>query len=180
MSRIGKLPIDLPSGVEMTLGEGKITVKGPKGTLVREIPNGIEVAQENGQLVISRASEIKEHRELHGLMRSLIANMVEGVEKGFEKKLELVGTGYRAALQGKKLVLTVGFSHPVEFEPPEGVEFETPAANKITVRGIDKELVGNITASIRAVRKPEPYKGKGIKYENERIRRKAGKAGAKL
>lgn len=179
MSRIGKRPIDLPSGVEVTLGEGSIMVKGAKGVLERDIPNGIEVAQENTQLIITRVSDVKEHRSLHGLTRALIANMVEGVEKGFEKKLELVGTGYRAAVQGKKLVLTVGYSHPVEFEPPEGIEFETPAATRITIKGIDKEKVGNMAASVRAVRKPEPYKGKGIKYENEKVRRKAGKAGKK-
>jgi large subunit ribosomal protein L6 len=180
VSRIGKRPIDLPSGVEVTLGEGRsITVKGPKGVLNWNIPNGIEVSQESNQLSVTRASDAKEHRSLHGLTRALIANMVHGVEKGFEKKLELVGTGYRAALQGKKLVLTVGYSHPVEFEPPEGIEFETPAATRITVKGIDKEKVGTMAATIRDVRRPEPYKGKGIKYENEKIRRKAGKAGKK-
>lgn len=179
MSRIGKRPIDLPSGVEVTLGEGNITVKGAKGVLQRDIPAGISVSQENNQLIVTRASDVKQHRSLHGLTRALVANMVQGVEKGFEKKLELVGTGYRAAVQGKKLVLTVGYSHPVEFEPPEGIEFETPAATRITIKGIDKEKVGNIAATIREVRRPEPYKGKGIKYENEKIRRKAGKAGKK-
>lgn len=179
MSRIGKRPIDLPSGVEVTLGEGNITVKGAKGVLQRDIPAGISVSQENNQLIVNRASDVKQHRSLHGLTRALVANMVQGVEKGFEKKLELVGTGYRAAVQGKKLVLTVGYSHPVEFEPPEGIEFETPAATRITIKGIDKEKVGNIAATIREVRRPEPYKGKGIKYENEKIRRKAGKAGKK-
>lgn len=179
MSRIGKRPIDLPSGVEVTLGEGSIMVKGAKGVLKRDIPAGISVSREDDQLIVSRASDAKEHRSLHGLTRALIANMVQGVEKGFEKKLELVGTGYRAAVQGKKLVLTVGYSHPVEFEPPEGIEFETPAATRITIKGIDKEKVGSIAATIREVRKPEPYKGKGIKYENEKIRRKAGKAGKK-
>jgi len=179
VSRIGKRPIDLPSGVEVTLGEGNITVKGAKGVLQRDIPAGISVSQENNQLIVTRASDVKQHRSLHGLTRALVANMVQGVEKGFEKKLELVGTGYRAAVQGKKLVLTVGYSHPVEFEPPEGIEFETPAATRITIKGIDKEKVGNIAATIREVRRPEPYKGKGIKYENEKIRRKAGKAGKK-
>jgi len=161
------------------LGEGNITVKGAKGVLQRDIPAGISVSQENNQLIVTRASDVKQHRSLHGLTRALVANMVQGVEKGFEKKLELVGTGYRAAVQGKKLVLTVGYSHPVEFEPPEGIEFETPAATRITIKGIDKEKVGNIAATIREVRRPEPYKGKGIKYENEKIRRKAGKAGKK-
>mgnify|MGYP000902766448 FL=1 len=179
MSRIGKRPIDLPSGVEVTLDEGSITVKGPRGVLQRQIPAGVSVSQENGQLIVTRASDVRKHRSLHGLTRALIANMVEGVEKGFEKRLELVGTGYRATVQGKKLVLTVGYSHPVEFEPPEGIQFETPAANRIVIRGIDKEKVGNIAATIREVRKPEPYKGKGIKYEDEKIRRKAGKAGKK-
>lgn len=179
MSRIGKRPIDLPSGVEVTLDEGSITVKGPRGVLQRQIPVGITVSKENGQLVVTRASDERRHRSLHGLTRALIANMVQGVEKGFEKRLELVGTGYRAAVQGKKLVLTVGYSHPVEFEPPEGIEFETPAANRIVIKGIDKEKVGNIAATIREVRRPEPYKGKGIKYEGEVIRRKAGKAGKK-
>lgn len=177
MSRIGKRPIDLPSGVEVTLGEGSIMVKGAKGVLKRDIPAGISVSQEDNQLIVKRASDAKEHRSLHGLTRALIANMVQGVDKGFEKKLELVGTGYRAAAQGKKLVLNVGYSHPVEFEPPEGIEFETPAATRITIKGIDKEKVGHIAAAIREVRKPEPYKGKGIKYEDEKIRRKAGKAG---
>lgn len=177
MSRIGKRPIDLPSGVEVTLGEGNITVKGAKGVLKRDIPAGISVSQEDNQLIVKRASDAKEHRSLHGLTRALIANMVQGVDKGFEKKLELVGTGYRAAVQGKKLVLNVGYSHTVEFEPPEGIEFETPAATRITIKGIDKEKVGHIAATIREVRKPEPYKGKGIKYEDEKIRRKAGKAG---
>ena len=177
MSRIGRRPIDLPAGVEVTLGEGRITVKGAKGTLERGIPKGIAINKEDNRLIVTRASDIKEHRSLHGLTRALVANMVEGVEKGFEKKLELVGTGYRASMQGKKLVLTVGYSHPVEIEPPAGIEFETPAATRITIKGIDKEQVGNIAASVRAVRSPEPYKGKGIKYEGEKIRRKAGKTG---
>jgi len=177
VSRIGRRPIDLPAGVEVTLGEGRITVKGAKGTLERGIPKGIAINKEDNRLIVTRASDIKEHRSLHGLTRALVANMVEGVEKGFEKKLELVGTGYRASMQGKKLVLTVGYSHPVEIEPPAGIEFETPAATRITIKGIDKEQVGNIAASVRAVRSPEPYKGKGIKYEGEKIRRKAGKTG---
>ncbi len=179
MSRIGKQPIEVPSGVEVTLDNKMVSVKGSLGTLERAIPSGIQVNREEGQLLVTRASDQKDHRSLHGLTRALVANMVQGVSKGFERKLELVGTGYRASVQNKKLVLTVGYSHPVEIEPPMGIEFETPAANKITVKGIDKELVGNIAASIRDVRKPEPYKGKGIKYENEVIRRKAGKAGKK-
>lgn len=179
MSRIGKKPISLPKGVEVTRDGSKITVKGPKGALTQVFPEEITIVQEDNQLLVQRHSDEKKHRALHGLSRALLANMVEGVTNGFEKKLELVGVGYRAQLQGKKLVINIGFSHPVEIDPPEGIEFEVPAATKITVRGIDKQLVGNTAAHIRAVRKPEPYKGKGIKYENEVIRRKAGKAGAK-
>jgi len=179
MSRIGKKPISLPAGVEVKVDGNQVTVKGPKGTLTQKIPRGISVVQEGKEVWVMRASDSKEHRAFHGLSRALIANMVEGVTKGFEKKLELVGVGYRAQLQGKKLVISVGFSHPVEVEPPEGIEFEVPAATKITIKGIDKQLVGNTAAHIRAIRKPEPYKGKGIKYENEVIRRKAGKSGAK-
>lgn len=179
MSRIGKKPISLPKGVEVTIDGSKVTVKGPKGTLTQDIPEGISVVQEENSLLVLRSSDDKKYRALHGLSRALLANMVEGVTNGFEKKLELVGVGYRAQLQGKKLVINIGFSHPVEVDPPEGIEFEVPAATKITVKGIDKQLVGNTAAHIRAIRKPEPYKGKGIKYENEVIRRKAGKAGAK-
>jgi large subunit ribosomal protein L6 len=179
VSRIGRKPIDIPKGVEVNISENVITVKGPQGTLTRPIPSGIQVQKEESQLVVSRESDIKTHRSLHGLTRALVANMVHGVTAGFEKKLELVGTGYRAAMQGKKLVLTVGYSHPVEVDPPEGINFEAPAATRITVKGIDKEKVGNMAASIRAVRSPEPYKGKGIRYENEIVRRKAGKTGKK-
>lgn len=177
MSRIGRKPIDLPQGVEVTIAEDSIKVKGPKGTLERSIPSGVQVQQIDNQLVVNRASDVKQHRALHGLTRALVANMVQGVTTGFEKKLELVGTGYRASMQGPKLVLTVGYSHPVEIDPPAGIEFESPAVTKISVKGIDKEKVGNMAATIRAVREPEPYKGKGIKYENEVIRRKAGKTG---
>ncbi|MGE5421865.1 MAG: 50S ribosomal protein L6 [Ignavibacteriales bacterium] len=177
MSRIGRLPINLPQGVEVTIVEEAIKVKGPKGTLERSIPSGVQVQQIDDQLVVSRASDVKQHRSLHGLTRALVANMVTGVTTGFEKKLELVGTGYRASMQGPKLVLTVGYSHPVEIDPPEGIAFESPAVTKISVKGIDKEKVGNMAATIRAVREPEPYKGKGIKYENEVVRRKAGKTG---
>ena len=137
------------------------------------------VHQEGDQLLVTRPDDSKQNRALHGLTRALLANMVQGVSNGFERKLELVGVGYRAQLQGKKLVINIGFSHPVEVEPPEGIEFEVPAANRITVKGIDKQLVGNTAAHIRAIRKPEPYKGKGIKYEDEVIRRKAGKAGSR-
>ena len=179
MSRIGKKPISLPAGVDIMLENNVITVKGPKGSLDFQIPGDIKVIKEENTLLIERNSDAKKDRALHGLTRALIANMVEGVTKGFEKKLELVGVGYRAQMQGKKLVINIGYSHPVEIEPPEGVEFEVPAVTKITVKGIDKQLVGNTAAHIRAVRKPEPYKGKGIKYENETIRRKAGKAGSR-
>ncbi|NLG31904.1 MAG: 50S ribosomal protein L6 [Syntrophomonadaceae bacterium] len=179
MSRIGKKPISLPAGVDIMLENNVITVKGPKGSLDFQIPGDIKVIKEENNLLVERNSDAKKDRALHGLTRALIANMVEGVTKGFEKKLELVGVGYRAQMQGKKLVINIGYSHPVEIEPPEGVEFEVPAVTKITVKGIDKQLVGNTAAHIRAVRKPEPYKGKGIKYENETIRRKAGKAGSR-
>lgn len=179
MSRIGRKPISLPKGVAVTVNGREVQVKGPKGTLTEMIPQDINVEQQEDQLVVTRPSDAKKYRAFHGLSRALIANMVEGVTNGFEKKLELVGVGYRAQMQGKKLVLSVGYSHPVEIEAPEGIEFEVPAATKITVRGIDKQLVGNTAAHIRAIRKPEPYKGKGIKYEGEQIRRKAGKAGAK-
>jgi len=179
VSRIGKKPISLPQGVEITVQDNMVTVKGPKGTLAQAIPQGITVSKQDDQIVVERAGDSKQDRAYHGLTRALVANMVQGVSTGFERKLELVGVGYRAQLQGKKLVINIGFSHPVEVEPPEGIEFEVPAANKITVKGIDKQLVGNTAAIIRDIRRPEPYKGKGIKYENEVVRRKAGKAGGK-
>lgn len=179
MSRIGKKPISLPAGVEVSIKDNAISVKGPKGVLEWDLPEDITVAQEGNELVVKRPGDLKKHRALHGLSRALLANMVQGVSAGFEKKLELVGVGYRAQMQGKRLVISIGFSHPVEVDPPEGIEFEVPAVTRITVKGIDKQLVGNTAAHIRAIRKPEPYKGKGIKYENEVIRRKAGKAGAK-
>lgn len=179
MSRIGKKPISLPAGVKVTVDGNTVTVQGSKGTLIQTLPEGITINQEDNQLLVQRADDSKQQRAFHGLTRALIANMVEGVTNGFEKKLELVGVGYRAQMQGKKLVISIGFSHPVEIDSPEGIEFEVPAPTRITIRGIDKQLVGNTAAHIRAIRKPEPYKGKGIKYENEYIRRKAGKAGAK-
>lgn len=179
MSRIGKKPISLPNAVEVTVDGNLITVKGPKGVLTQALPEGIGVEIEDNQVQITRPDDSKMVRAFHGLSRALVANMVEGVTNGFEKKLELVGVGYRAQMQGKKLVISIGFSHPVEVDAPEGIEFEVPAATKITVKGIDKQLVGNTAAHIRAIRKPEPYKGKGIKYDNEVIRRKAGKSGAK-
>ncbi|HZK42961.1 MAG TPA: 50S ribosomal protein L6 [Syntrophomonadaceae bacterium] len=178
MSRIGKKPISLSAGVEVKREDGLVTVTGPKGTLTQDLPEEIDLVLQENQVLLQRPSDAKKHKELHGLCRTLVANMVEGVTKGYEKNLELVGVGYRAQLQGKKLVISIGFSHPVEVDPPEGIEFEVPAVTKITVKGIDKQLVGNTAAHIRAIRKPEPYKGKGIKYENETIRRKAGKAGA--
>jgi large subunit ribosomal protein L6 len=179
VSRIGKKPISLPAGVKVTVDGDTVTVQGSKGTLVQTLPEGITINQEDNQLVLQRANDSKQQRAFHGLTRALIANMVEGVTNGFEKKLEMVGVGYRAQMQGKKLVISIGFSHPVEIDAPEGIDFEVPAPTRITIRGIDKQLVGNTAAHIRAIRKPEPYKGKGIKYENEYIRRKAGKAGAK-
>ncbi|WP_227764140.1 50S ribosomal protein L6 [Zhaonella formicivorans] len=179
MSRIGRAPITIPAGVEVKIDGNVVSVKGPKGTLTREFHKDINIAVEDGQIKVTRPSDNKEHRSLHGLTRALLNNMVEGVTKGFQKGLELVGVGYRAAKQGNKLVLTVGYSHPVEMIPGDGIEIEVPAPNKVIVKGIDKEKVGAFAANVRAVREPEPYKGKGIKYENEVIRRKVGKTGAK-
>ncbi|MCW2277801.1 50S ribosomal protein L6 [Heliophilum fasciatum] len=179
MSRIGKKPIPVPAGVQVAIEGNLVTVQGPKGKLSRELHKDITVTVEDNTVLVTRPSDEKNHRALHGLTRTLVANMVEGVTQGFSKKLELVGVGYRAAKQGKKLVLTVGYSHPVEFELEEGLDFEVPAPTKITILGIDKEKVGALAANIRKVREPEPYKGKGIKYENEVIRRKVGKTGGK-
>lgn len=177
MSRIGKMPVEIPDGVEVTIEDHTIKVKGPKGELTRKIHEAIEVKVEDGQIVVTRPSDEKFHKSLHGLTRTLIANMVEGVTKGYERTLEIRGVGYRASKQGNKLVLNVGYSHPVEVEAPAGIEFEVPEPTQIIVRGIDKELVGEVAANVRAVRKPEPYLGKGIMYAGERIIRKAGKAG---
>ncbi len=180
MSRIGKLPIAIPAGVEIKLGEGNlVTVKGPKGTLERKLSDDMNIAIEDGHVVVTRPSDLKKFRELHGLTRTLIANMIEGVTKGYEKVLEVNGVGYRAAKQGKKLILTLGYSHPVEMVDPEGIESVVEGQNKITVKGIDKEKVGQFAAEIRTKRPPEPYKGKGIKYDYEHIRRKVGKTGKK-
>ena len=180
MSRIGKHPVEIPAGVEVKLEEGNlITVKGPKGTLQRKLADDMNIAVEAGQVVVTRPSDLKRHRELHGLTRTLIANMIEGVTKGYEKVLEVNGVGYRAAKSGKKLTLTLGYSHPVEMEDPEGIETVVEGQNKITVKGIDKEKVGQFAAEIRTKRPPEPYKGKGIKYATETIRRKVGKTGKK-
>jgi large subunit ribosomal protein L6 len=179
MSRIGKKPIEIPSGVDVKLDNNKITVKGPKGTLERELHSEIDVRIEDNSIIVSRPKEEKKYHAIQGLTRSLINNMVEGVTKGFEKSLELVGVGYRAQLQGNKLILNVGYSQPVEMVPAEGIQLEVPKPNNIIIKGCDKEAVGQFAAEVRAVREPEPYKGKGIKYSNEKIRRKAGKAGAK-
>lgn len=180
MSRVGKMPIAIPAGVTVTVTpENVVTVKGPKGELVKAMHKDINIAVEDAQVVVTRPSDVKEHRALHGLTRALLNNMVVGVSQGFSKTLELNGVGYRAQLQGKKLVMNLGYSHPVEIEPAEGITFETPAATKVVVSGIDKQLVGAAAADIRKWRKPEPYKGKGIKFEGEVIRRKEGKTGKK-
>ncbi len=176
MSRIGKLPISIPSGVTITVGdENAVTVKGPKGELTAELCPEMELSMEDGHMTVKRPSDDKEHRALHGLTRSLLNNMVVGVTTGFQKNLEIVGVGYRAQLQGTTLVLNVGYSHPVEIVPPEGISFEVPAPTKIIVKGIDKQKVGQTAADIRVIRKPEPYKGKGIRYEGEFVRHKEGK-----
>lgn len=178
MSRVGRLPIAIPAGVTVTVTpDNVVTVKGPMGELVEAMHKDINIAVENNEVVVTRPSDIKEHRALHGLTRALINNMVEGVTKGFQKTLILNGVGYRAQKQGKKLVMNLGYSHPVEIEAVEGVEFETPEATKVVVKGISKQKVGEAAAKIRSWRKPEPYKGKGIRYEDEVIRRKEGKTG---
>ena len=180
MSRIGRAPIEIPAGVTVTLGdENKVTVKGPKGELSRELHKDMKITVEGSVITVERPSDDKLHRSLHGLTRSLIHNMVLGVTEGFSKKLEINGVGYRAAKQGKNLNLSLGFSHPVVVEPPTGISLDAPSATQIIVSGIDKVAVGAMAAKIRSYREPEPYKGKGIKYEGEHIRRKVGKAGAK-
>jgi ribosomal protein L6, bacterial type len=177
MSRIGRKPVVIPEGVTVTVNGNLVTVKGPKGEISREFHKDMKIEVEGNELKVSRPSDDKLHRALHGTTRAILANMVEGVSKGYEKSLELVGVGYRAQKQGNKLVLNVGFSHPVEIVPEKGLEIEVPAATKIVVKGIDKERVGEMAANIRAVRPPEPYKGKGIRYEGEHVRRKEGKTG---
>ncbi|MGG5463066.1 50S ribosomal protein L6 [Clostridium sp. B9] len=178
MSRVGKMPIAIPAGVTITVTpENVVTVKGPKGELVKAMHKDINIAVEDAQVVVTRPSDVKEHRALHGLTRALLNNMVVGVSQGFSKTLELNGVGYRAQLQGKKLVMNLGYSHPVEVEAVEGVDFKLDGTTKVIVEGIDKEKVGAVAANIRAWRKPEPYKGKGIKYSDEVIRRKEGKTG---
>lgn len=179
MSRIGRKPITVPNGVNVTLDNAVVTIKGPKGTLSRELHKDMKITVDASVVTVERPSDNKLHRSLHGTTRSLIANMINGVTEGFVKNLDLVGVGYRASKNGNKLVLNVGYSHPVEIAPEEGIEFEVPSNTKIIVKGIDKERVGATAAKVRSVREPEPYKGKGIKYENERILRKEGKAGKK-
>ena len=179
MSRVGRMPIEIPAGVTVTQNEHTLTVKGAKGELTRTFHPDINIAVEENVITVTRPSDGKEHRSLHGLTRALVANMVTGVHEGFTKTLEINGVGYRAAKQGNKLALTLGFSHPVEMEAPVGITIDVPAPNKIVVSGADKEVVGAVAADIRKWRKPEPYKGKGIRYEGEVVRRKAGKAGAK-
>ena len=177
MSRIGKEPVPIPSGVDVTLADDRVTVSGPKGELSEAIPEGITVEIDEGQVVVTRASDHREHRSLHGLTRALIANMVTGVTQGYSKSLEIVGVGYRAQARGNNgLIIQAGYSHPVEVTAPEGVTFEVPSPTRITVQGASKQVVGQVAANIRAIRKPEPYKGKGIRYAGEQVRRKAGKA----
>jgi large subunit ribosomal protein L6 len=175
MSRIGKQPIELPSGVNVAISPGRVQVNGPLGELSQNVPARMQIEQDNGTLVVKRPTERGDDRALHGLTRSLLANMVEGVTKGFEKRLELQGVGYRATLRGTDLELNVGFSHPVVIKPPQGISFEVPDATSVLVKGIDKQQVGEIAAEVRKVRPPEPYKGKGIRYEGEYVRRKVGK-----
>jgi large subunit ribosomal protein L6 len=177
MSRIGRLPVAVPSSVDVTIEGRRLTVKGPKGTLTRDLHPDMTVSREDGNLVVTRPTEQKTHKQLHGLTRTLVNNMVVGVTDGYRKGLEITGVGYRAALSGRKLTLNLGYSHPIEIDPPEGITFEVENPTRLAVVGIDKELVGQIAARVRATRKPEPYKGKGVRYAGEQIRRKAGKAG---
>ncbi len=178
MSRIGKMPVAVPSGVDVKLEADEVFVTGPKGQLRQRILSDVvEVSLNDGKVVVARKGDAKEHRSAHGLTRTLIANMIEGVSKGFRKSLEITGVGYRAAKSGERLNLSLGYSHPVAFEPPEGVVLSVEGQNKIHVEGIDKQSVGQVAADIRRLRKPEPYKGKGIRYEGERVRKKLGKAG---
>jgi large subunit ribosomal protein L6 len=178
MSRVGKSPIAIPAGVDIDLNDGRVSVRGPKGTLARQLPEPITVRREDSTLLVERPDDARQNRALHGLTRALIANMVIGVTDGFSKDLEIQGVGYRATAKGpSQIELAVGFSHSVTVDAPEGVTFEVPAPTRITVRGIDKERVGQVAADIRKIRKPEPYKGKGIRYAGEFVRRKAGKAG---
>jgi large subunit ribosomal protein L6 len=175
MSRIGRRPIEVPDGVTVDVGDAVVTVKGPKGELSQDVSPAMRIQQDNGTVTVERPTDRGEHRALHGLTRSLIANMVEGVTRGFEKRLEIQGVGYRARLQGKSIELAVGYSQPVSIQPPDGVEFEVPQPTQVVVRGIDKQLVGEVAARIRKQRPPEPYKGKGIRYSGEHVSRKVGK-----
>ncbi|MCF3943886.1 50S ribosomal protein L6 [Oceanobacillus alkalisoli] len=175
MSRIGLKPIEIPEGVEVKLEGNKVSVKGPKGELSKEIHQDIAIKMEDNVITLERSSDLKEYRSLHGTSRTMIANMVEGVTKGFEKSLEITGVGYRAQKQGNKLVVNAGYSHPVEIDAIDGIEIDVPKNTELTVKGIDKELVGAVAANIRAIRPPEPYKGKGIRYVGEYVRRKEGK-----
>ena len=180
MSRIGKTPVNVPAGVDVTVADRAVTVKGPKGTLSREIPGDIEVVIDDGTLSFTRPGDDRHNRALHGLTRSLVNNMVIGVTEGFKKELEIVGVGYRAEAQGpSSLRLNLGFSHPVNVQAPDGITFDVPQPTQVIVNGIDKEVVGQVAADIRSIRKPEPYKGKGVRYAGERVLRKAGKAGKK-
>jgi large subunit ribosomal protein L6 len=175
MSRVGKSPIPVPSGVDVTVNGADVTVKGPKGTLSRTVPGAIAIRQDGDTLLVERPDDERKTRALHGLVRSLVNNMVVGVSQEFSKELEIIGTGYRAALQGSTLDLSLGFSHPVRVAAPDGITFEVPVPTRIVIRGIDKEQVGQVAADIRAIRKPEPYKGKGVRYLGEHVARKAGK-----
>src|ERR671926_5456 len=175
MSRIGRRPIEVPAGVTVSIDPGRVMVNGPLGTLQQQVPARMKIEQSDGELLVTRPTERGEDRALHGLTRTLVANMVEGVTKGFEKRLEIQGVGYRAALRGTALELNVGFSHPVVLEPRQGISFEVPAPTQVVVKGVDKQQVGQTAAEVRAVRPPEPYKGKGIRYEGEYVRRKVGK-----
>jgi large subunit ribosomal protein L6 len=177
MSRIGRLPITVPATVDVTIDGRQLTVKGPKGTLSRQLHPDMTVSKEEGTLVVTRPTEQKTHKQLHGLTRTLVNNMVVGVTDGYRKGLEITGVGYRATLNGQKLTLNLGYSHPIEIDPPAGISFEVENPTRLAVVGIDKELVGQIAAKVRSTRKPEPYKGKGVRYAGEKVRRKAGKAG---
>ena len=177
MSRIGRLPIAVPSGVDVTIDGRQVTIKGPKGELTRELHPDMTVVREDGSIVVRRPTEQKQHKQLHGLTRTLVNNMVVGVTDGYRKGLEITGVGYRAVKVGEKLQLSLGYSHQIEIDPPSGISFEVENPTRLAVIGIDKELVGQIAARVRSTRKPEPYKGKGVRYAGERIRRKAGKAG---
>ncbi len=179
MSRIGKNPIDVPSGVTITLDGNKVTVKGPRGELSRTIPGDMKIAHEDGKITVTRPSDEAKHKSLHGLSRTLIANMVEGVTKGFVKQLDIVGVGYKAEVRPYGLQLALGFSHAIEYKSPQGITLKAPLPTQILVEGANKEIVGQVAAELRSLRPPEPYKGKGIKYAGEQVRRKAGKAGGK-